>query len=65
MVWVPSTRFSEEVIEQFAAFPNGEYDDLVDSSTQALIRYRMGGFVQLHTDEDFEEDFRPRRADYY
>lgn len=65
MVWAPETRFADEVIEQFAAFPNGEYDDLVDSSTQALIRYRMGGFVRIHTDEDFEDDFVPRRADYY
>jgi predicted phage terminase large subunit-like protein len=26
------------VIEEFAAFPTGDHDDLVDSSTQALLR---------------------------
>ena len=28
-------RWAEELIEEVAAFPNGEYDDLVDSMTQA------------------------------
>lgn len=62
-VWAPPTRFAEEVIEEFAEFPNGEHDDLVDSSTQALLRFRQGGFIQLQTDE--VEEFRPRRAAYY
>ena len=65
VVWAPETRFAEEVIEEFAAFPAGEHDDLVDSSTQALLRYRQGGFVALRTDE--EDDFDPysRVANYY
>jgi len=64
-VWAPETRFAEEVMEEFAAFPAGEHDDLVDSSTQALLRFRQGGFVSLHTDE--EDDFDPysRVANYY
>jgi predicted phage terminase large subunit-like protein len=63
-VWVPDRRWAEEVIEEFAAFPVGEHDDFVDSSTQALIRFRQGGFVSLGTDEDMET--MPRRtADYY
>ena len=64
-VWAPETRFAAEVIEEFAAFPAGEHDDLVDSSTQALLRFRQGGFVSLHTDE--EDDFDPysRVANYY
>jgi predicted phage terminase large subunit-like protein len=64
MVWCPDRRFSEEVMEEFAAFPSGEHDDLVDSSTQALIRFRQGGFVSLNTDDD-EDDFIPVKADYY
>ena len=43
-VWRPNTRFAEEVVEEFASFPAGEHDDLVDSSTQALLRFRQGGF---------------------
>jgi len=54
MVWAPDRRWAEEVIEEFAEFPAGEYDDLVDSSTQALLRFRQGGFVRTTLDE--EED---------
>jgi predicted phage terminase large subunit-like protein len=50
MVWAPDEAFAEELIEEVAAFPNGEYDDLVDSMTQALMRYRQGNFIQLPTD---------------
>ena len=50
MVWAPEEAFAEELIEEVAAFPNGEYDDLVDSMTQALMRYRQGNFIQLPTD---------------
>ena len=63
-VWKPNTRFAEEVVEEFAAFPAGEHDDLVDSSTQALLRFRQGGFLRLHTDEE-DEPFYPRKASYY
>lgn len=55
MVWAPDEQWAHELIEECAAFPNGEYDDYVDSTTQALMRYRQGNFVQLPTD-DWEED---------
>jgi predicted phage terminase large subunit-like protein len=63
-VWRPNTRFAEEVVEEFAAFPAGEHDDLVDSSTQALLRFRQGGFLRLLSDEE-DEPFYPRKASYY
>ena len=64
-VWAPNRRWAEEVIEEMAAFPNSEHDDLVDSSTQALIRYRKGGFISLPSDEaDEPVNFR-RKAAYY
>ena len=50
-VWAPETRWADEVIEEIAAFPNASNDDLVDSSTQALIRFRQGGFLRLDNDE--------------
>ena len=60
-IWAPNKRFAEEVIEQFAGFPGASaHDDLVDSSTQALLRFRQGGFVPLHSDEDLE--YVPKRA---
>jgi predicted phage terminase large subunit-like protein len=46
-------HWAEEVIEECAAFPFGEHDDLVDSMTQALMRYRQGGFII--TPSDYEE----------
>ena len=56
--------FRNEVIEEFAAFPVGEHDDLVDSSTQALLRFRQGGFIRVPSDEE-EEERTIRRAEYY
>ena len=55
MVWVPDETWADELVEEVAAFPNGEFDDLVDSMTQALMRYRQGNFVRLPSD-DFEDD---------
>ena len=46
MVWAPETKFAEEVIEECAAFPHGDNDDLVDSMTQAVMRFRQGGLIQ-------------------
>ena len=64
VVWAPQKHWAEEVIEEFAAFPVGEHDDLVDSSTQALLRFRQGGFIRIESDED--DEFVPlQRAEYY
>jgi predicted phage terminase large subunit-like protein len=65
LVWAPKKRWAEAVIEEFAEFPNGDYDDLVDSSTQALLRFRQGGFISIKSDEPMEEFFPARKADYY
>jgi predicted phage terminase large subunit-like protein len=64
MVWAPDKKFADELIEEVAAFPNGEYDDLVDSMTQALMRYRQGNFIQLPTD-DWETDENSVRVTAY
>jgi predicted phage terminase large subunit-like protein len=53
-IWAPNKKFAEEVIEECAAFPFGDNDDYVDSTTQALMRYRQGYFVSL--DDDFEDE---------
>lgn len=65
-VWYPDgARFAEEVIDEIAAFPVGEHDDYVDATTQALLRFRQGGFINLSSDFE-EEDYMPRRiAAYY
>ena len=61
MVWVPDTRWAEELVEEVASFPSGEHDDLVDSMTQALLRFRKGGFIRLASDEQDEIDLYKRR----
>jgi hypothetical protein len=53
------------VIEEMAAFPNSDHDDLVDSSTQALIRFRKGGFLRLPSDEEDEVRSFRRKVAYY
>ena len=65
VVWCPETRWAEEVVEEFAGFPNMEHDDLVDSSTQALLRFRQGGFIPLDSDEEEEPLEHNKVADYY
>jgi predicted phage terminase large subunit-like protein len=65
MVWAPDETWADELIEEVAAFPNGENDDLVDSMTQALMRYRQGNFVQLPTDDWEDEQNSVRVAAYY
>lgn len=64
-VWAPDTRWAREVIDQMAAFPNAAHDDLVDTTVQALLRFRQGGFLRLESDERDEiKNFR-RKTIYY
>ena len=66
LVWVPPTRWAEEVIEEIAGFPFMSHDDLVDSTVMALMRFRQGGFIRLPTDEPEEQRyFKQRRGGYY
>lgn len=65
MIWTPDESWAEEVVEECAAFPNGEHDDLVDSTTQALMRYRQGNFVQLPSDDWGDEDAHIKPMQYY
>jgi len=65
-VWAPDTRWAREVIEEVAAFPVGEHDDFVDTTSQALLRFRQGGFISLDTDEPDDVRYSiPRKAAYY
>ena len=64
-VWAPGTRWADELIEEMAAFPNSDHDDLVDSTTQALIRFRKGGFLRLNSDEEDEPLRFRRKMAYY
>ena len=63
-VWAPETRWAEELIDEVASFPSGEHDDLVDSMTLALMRFRQGGFMRLPTDEPDEIKYFKSKRNY-
>ena len=67
IVWAPDRRWAKEVIEECNDFPSGTNDDLVDSTTLALLRFRQGGFIRLPSDE--QDDIRyfmsPRKERFY
>ena len=67
VVYAPDRRWAKDVIEECNDFPSGVNDDLVDSTTLALLRFRQGGFIRLDTDEpedEFMYKFR-KKAAYY
>lgn len=64
-IWAPYSSWADDVIEECAAFPSGEHDDYVDTVTQALLRFRQGGFVQIYTDEQDETPRYIRKMEYY
>ena len=66
MVWAPEHDFADEVIQEMAAFPYGDYDDYCDSATMALMRFRQGGFISLK--DDYQEEvklLKKNRTVYY
>jgi len=64
-VWAPAKRWARDVIEEMAAYPQGEHDDLADTCTQAILRFRQGGFIPLPVDEADEPNTFRHRAAYY
>ena len=64
MIWAPDQKFAEEVIEECAAFPHGDHDDLVDSMTMAVMRFRQGGLIK-HPEDYKDEKKQPRKRIYY
>ena len=63
LVWVPQTRWAEELVEEVAGFPFMSHDDLVDSTTQAVMRFRQGGLL-MHP-EDYEDEKLPQKQFKY
>jgi len=50
MVYAPARDWAQDVIDEMAVFPAGRYDDLTDSTTQAIKYLRDTGM--LRTDEE-------------
>jgi predicted phage terminase large subunit-like protein len=66
IVWAPDRRWAQEVIMECQDFPAGKNDDLVDSTSLALARFRNGGFLRIPTDEpEPVQYFRSRRTEGY
>jgi len=65
MVWVPATRWADELVEEVAGFPFMSNDDLVDSTVMALLRFRQGGFIRLPSDMQENDSYLRRKAAYY
>jgi predicted phage terminase large subunit-like protein len=64
-IWAPTDKeFAQEVIEECAAFPYGDHDDLVDSMTQAVMRFRQGGFID-HPEDYKDEPVIRNNKTYY
>jgi predicted phage terminase large subunit-like protein len=64
LIWAPDMKFAEEVVEECAAFPHGDHDDLVDSMTMAVMRFRQGGFIE-HPEDYIDEPKQPTVKEYY
>ena len=64
LIWAPNMKFAEEVIEECASFPYGDHDDLVDSMTMAVMRFRQGGFLP-HPEDYEDEKPQPKKLEYY
>jgi phage terminase large subunit-like protein len=64
-IYAPKNQeFAQEVIEECAAFPYGDHDDLVDSTTQAIMRFRDGGLI-THPDDYKDKPRAKKRYKYY
>jgi predicted phage terminase large subunit-like protein len=64
MIWCPEQKFADEVVEECAAFPYGDHDDLVDSTTQAIMRFRQGGLLE-HPEDYVDEQVEKTKRNYY
>lgn len=69
VLWVPESKknpgqyvtWAQPLLKQLAKFPNAEHDDLVDTSTQAIIFFKDNGLLGLP--RAYREEPRRRRPD--
>lgn len=66
LIWIPEgPMWADELIDDIVGYPNMEDDDLVDSTTMALERFKRGNLVSYNTDQDDDDDDHPRRPRRY
>lgn len=54
VVYAPNRPWAQMVIDECAVFPKAKHDDLVDSTTQALLHLRRMGIALLSAESDEE-----------
>jgi len=64
-IWAPRNEWADDLIEECHKFPAGSNDDQVDSTVQALMRFRQGGFIRLASDDILDEYVAPKQRVYY
>lgn len=57
LVWIPETRWAEELVDEVVSFPATTHDDYVDTMVMALARFRQGGLVRVSSDEREEPSY--------
>ena len=69
LVYAPEREWSDLVIRELEAFPRGKYDDLTDSTTQAMKYFRDAGLAMTDEEvahEEYERGMhRPQRKALY
>src|SRR5262252_4566318 len=63
MVSAPIRDWSQMVIDELANFPKGRFDDLVDSTTQAILFLRSTGFARTDAEIAADEEIEAERAE--
>jgi hypothetical protein len=53
MIYAPDRDWAELVIREMEVFPKGKYDDLTDSTTQAIRYLRDNGLLRTDDEEHF------------
>jgi len=66
MVWAPlRCKWARDVVEEMAAFPYGQSDDVHDAAVWGLLRLREGNWIRTASDETEEEWTPPPPRAYY
>src|SRR5215467_1357527 len=63
MVYAPIRDWSQMVIDELANFPKARFDDLVDSTTQAILFLRSTGFARTDAEIAADEEIAAERAE--
>ena len=63
LVFAPIRDWSQMVIDELANFPKGRFDDLVDSTTQAILFLRSTGFARTDAETAADAEIEAERAE--